>query len=119
MHINDIDAGAISPVGTDAMRGAIIGGTMLNKYLEEELKHYLQNHQYLLRDRITPTVASRVLSWGRDATKAKIAIGKMMPESSASWTCILSTMAPIFKANSSNDEDGLRADKDKCLVFDL
>ena len=102
------------------MRGAIIGGMMLNKHLEKELSSYLQNRQHLLQDGITPIEASRVLSWGLDAIEAKIAIGNVMPDPPTSlFYKQLGTRAPMFKANSSNDEGSNQRTQQKDLEFDL
>ena len=102
------------------MRGAIIGGMMLNKHLEKELSSYLQNRQHLLQDGITPIEASRVLSWGLDAIEAKIAIGNVMPDPPTSLIHrLLGTRAPMFKANSSNDEGSNQCTQQKDLEFDL
>ena len=111
---------AISHIGTHTMRGAIIGGTMINKHLERELTSYLQNNQYLLREGITPIDAARILSWGRTATSAKIDIGNTMPDSLTSPTHrTLVPKTPIFMASSSNDEGDFQAADKIGLAVDL
>lgn len=121
LRIDDLEAISVSQIGAHALRGAYIGGTMINRYLQEELTSHLQSPNYLLRDGISPDHAASVLSWGYFATKAKSMIGEMMPNQAISPRFIqFQTKEPILSVRSANDDDDAsRACGNVVLGFDV